>query len=88
MLGMLGDKKKVASVILSGIKKPEEKEHSSEIKEELTGLVSAMDKLLAAIESKSSKAMAEAFKEACEIVDAAPHEEGEHVGEEPESTSF
>lgn len=55
----------------------------------MRGVELAMEDLAGAMERKDHKGMARAIKTAFEILDASPHEEGEHTNEEsPEPHSY
>ncbi len=51
----------------------------SDHEEEYDALHVAAEDILSAIKSNDAKALAQAFKAACDIVDSEPHVEGEHV---------
>jgi hypothetical protein len=78
---LLPNKKKIATIIIGRMKQPDYVQNlGDEPKGEFKlpedeegssmGLEAAMDDLIAAIESKDAKAMAEAFKSACALADA------------------
>lgn len=46
-----------------------------------TGIEACADELIRAVHSKDSKAVASALKDAFDILDSMPHEEGEHLNE-------
>lgn len=50
--------------------------------EHQAGLMSAASDLLSALESKNIKGITAALQAAFEIMDASPHVEGEHLGDE------
>ncbi len=88
---LMPNKKKIATIILGGLKKQpdyiqrlgEESETGSfkvpEDEDKSMGLEAAMDELLSAIEAKDSKAMAQAFRDACSLA-----EDGESEAEDVE----
>ena len=57
----------------------ETKKRESDEESEFDGLHAAAEDLIHAVHAKDVKAVAEAFRAAFEICDAAPHEEGPHT---------
>ena len=76
------DKNKIGTVIASKMSKgkivPEDMPESQETG---MGLESAAEDIIAAIDAKDSGALAAALKNAFEILEEMPHEEGPHIGE-------
>jgi hypothetical protein len=77
--------KKAVSVIIARRGKPDV-EAKSEIggKDLPMGLEDAAADILRAMDERSVKGLADALQNAFQICDAAPHEEGEHEGEDEE----
>ena len=74
--------KKVAGLILSK-RKPDgsvSEEHSDDDKDH--GLEAAAEDLIRALSSKDISSVAAALRAAFQILDAEPHEEGEHTNDE------
>lgn len=92
---LMPNKKKIATLIVSRIKKPdfvqklgdESKTGSYDLpekEEEGMGLKAAMEDFLRAVEAKDARGMAEAFKAACECAELEPSDEYENEDDEYE----
>jgi len=67
---IIPEKKKMAALVLGG---PAPSDHGDE-----DGLHEIMREFLSAVEAKDAEGMAEAFRNAFDVLESMPHEEAEH----------
>jgi hypothetical protein len=70
--------------VITKIRPPDQQESEPEKPEEYDELEGIAEDILRAINMKDAKSLAEALRDAFEVIDAAPHVEGEHINESEE----
>ncbi len=84
-LPFLNNKKSIAGVIISKRKPDGGKEELHSEGNEYDGIEECMEGFKKALEAGDTKAMAQHFKDAFQISDSEPHDEGEHTNESDNS---
>ena len=83
MLPFLKNKERSVGAINTEYRKPDEKpEHEGEMDGHEEALEACASELIRGVESGDKRMVVDALRAAFEILDAMPHEEGEHINEE------